>query len=261
MEYIIVHCFVVLTVTWLLTALFHICQCLNLSHLSVEVYLWLTFHCTQQGENLIKFNKKCLQINLILRTVWALSKDWNNDVCTLDWLTCRSRGKKTLWCSALKTMYSSNQGQAECLASSLPVCFATYTAVNDWLTAAHGLAAVGILWACWIIRARKRKLFHLVLEACLVLWNDIKRDWQTADLYSCHVKSRVPILSVGNVAWFIQTVRAESWRGEEWAKEWPRTLNFWHHCNDWFGSFSLCKYTVFRDPGCHSCVKSGDIMD
>lgn len=97
--------------------------------------LWRFYILLHTVVRKLQFNKKCLQINPILRTVLALSKAWNTDVCTLGWPTCRSQ--KTLWSTALKTIYSSNQGQ-KCLASSLPVCSVTYTAVNDWPAAAHG---------------------------------------------------------------------------------------------------------------------------
>lgn len=188
---------------------------------------------TAVNKTMIKFNKKYLQINLILRTVWALSKDWNNDVCTLYRLTCRS-GEKLFGVQLWKPCTVQIRDKSVWL----HLCHSALLLTQQWMTdSQQQLEAEGILWACWIICVKKTKVFLLALKACTVLWN-VKG---IGKLLTCTVVTqKVEFLSVGNIARFIQTERAESWRGQEWVKEWPRTLNVWHPYNDWFDYLLVC---------------------
>lgn len=163
-------------------------------------------------ETTIKFNKKCLQINSVLRNGFALQglEHWCLHTSLIN-MQVGGRGRGLACAVQIRD-------KSVWLHLCQPALLLTLQSMADSLTHSNTRA-----WNCknlmslLLIWWRKRKRFHLMLK-----------------VFFCTMKC-CPNSSTQKAEFhfpfyvLFKTVKVECWKGEVQVKEWPRTLNFRHH--------------------------------
>lgn len=156
----------------------------------------------------------------------AQSKDWNNDVCTVGWLTCRS-GKNNsllLFISENHLQFKSGPRVFGFISASL-LC---YLHSSGWLTHScpRGWSRRNFMS---LLKNLRKEVFYLVLEARCVLWNETKKESANSWLARWSRKKKRSYFKCWGYCMIYseQAAWTESRREggvSEWVKEWPQTL-------------------------------------
>lgn len=178
--------------------------------------------------------KKHLQMNLIHRTEIALSRDWHNDVCTLDWLTCRSWWQKKTYNVQFKS--------GTRVFGSISACLLTYKHSRSCLTHSCPWARSCVNFTSWLDNLReKEKSASPVPVSYEIKW--------LAKLSRKKLEFPFEVLEVFDDLFWLRGQEAGEGRSERKRDRGPWISDI---TNDWFSYLSVCA----NDPGCHSWVNS-----
>lgn len=205
------------------SALFHLCLNFPFKHFYGDFI---------HGCN-IDFNKikQCSQSQQFLRAVLGLSKGTNGDVCTLDWLTCRFVSVEHWKPFTVQTVFG-----------FISASLLYYLHSSGWLTHCCLWGWTSTNFMSLLNNLRKGMFYLVLLHACAVLLN--KKQMGLANSWLSAAVLR-----------FVQM-----WGQKKmWGGLWKNEQRPWNLTSQYF-LLSLCKCTVLRHPGCHSCVNCGDII-